>query len=109
MIYKVPMTLTVNCVVIAEAATPEGAITLLKTSLNFNSSEFEDCEGLLFEPDLGIEVTEAEQIGEPSFGAVTVAEDQDDGTGEPDEAEELEDQAPETGGEATPPKGTDLK
>lgn len=110
-IYKVPMTLTVNCIAIIEAGSPDGALTDIKTMLDFNGSEFEDCEGLLFDSDHGVEITEATQVGQPSFGAVIEAEDQDgDGTEEEPADDEKEDNsAPETSGEATPPTDRDLK
>jgi len=93
-LFKIPVTLTISCEVAIEAATADGAVTLLKTSLDFNGDEFADCEGLLFDDsDTGIEVTNAALTAEPSLGAAEEITDEDE-TSEP---------------EATPPTETDLK
>jgi hypothetical protein len=111
MLYKVPMTITISFVATLEAGSPEGALTDLKTYLDFSGDEFEDTEDLLFASDTGVEISESILTGEPSFGVVEESSETDDGFDKEEEAEDEEDNAltdedsaPATSDEATPPK-----
>lgn len=96
--YKVPVTLTINFDAFIDAGSPDGALTDIKTMLDFNGDALEDTEGLLFGEDEDVTVENATAIGQPSFGAVEEA---------PEESDEDESSGTDSD-EATPPK-PDLK